>query len=248
MAQKHLSWLIQTLRMIFKTNIMLMVLFRAAWLEVGSHEREALRKYLPFIAMLYLVKYLIIGVLFILASCIFFYFGLKLPGIILLAFGTVLAVFFRSRWIYLYWNEIFLMSIGIYTDSFIGNNDRFIKSYDLKTARDESDIYYCYWLSPWQEKIMLGVSDNPAVTFYLAQEKIMRDAVFNPWYQKNLKTAINLPRKDILPKLYPESERGKRAIYDESKPSKERLVSVMALVTIKSLVDEMCEKNTFFPA
>lgn len=47
MAQKHLSWIIQTLRMIFKTNIMLMVLFRAAWLEVGSHEREALRKYLP---------------------------------------------------------------------------------------------------------------------------------------------------------------------------------------------------------
>lgn len=245
---KSLGWFIQTLRMIFITHVLLMTLFRAGWLEIGSPERETCRKYLPVITALYLTKYLITGILFVLTSCIFFYFELRLPGFILLIFGIALMVFFRSRWIYRYWDEIFLLSAGIGTDTFIGNNDCFVESYGLKTSRDKADICYCYWVSPWQEQIMLGASDNPAVAFYLAQEKIMRDTVFNTWYRQNLKTALKIPRKEILPILYPENKQVERSCYRAPKPDKERLERVLELATIKYRVDEMSEKNTFFHA
>ena len=95
---------------------------------------------------------------------------------------------------------------------------------------------------------MLGASDNPAVTFYLAQEKIMRDTVFNTWYRQNLKTALKMPRKKILPILYPENKQAERSCYREPKPDKERLERVLELATIKYRVDEMSEKNTFLHA
>jgi hypothetical protein len=239
---KSLGWFIQTLRMIFITRVLLLALFHAGWLEIGSSKRETCRNLISAITTLYLAKYLITGMLFVLSSCILFYLDLRLPGLILLIFGITLVVLFRSRWICRYWDEISLLLVGILTDTFIGNIDRFIESYGLETTRGKTGIYYCYWVSPWQEQIMLGASDNPAVAFYLAQEKIMCDTLYNTWYMKNLETALKMPRKEILPILYPENKQAERSRDREPKPGNKRLERILELAIIKHQVNEASEE------
>ena len=59
---------------------------------------------------------------------------------------------------------------------------------------------------------------------------------------KNLETALKIPRKEILPILYPENKQAERSRDREPKPGKKRLERILELAIIKYQVNEASEE------